>query len=74
MSSLSLAAAIAATLGAYTIYTLLKILYQEYASPLRNVPGPKSDHWFLGNRQQLFKNVLFLSFSRYPPVYDVFLD
>ncbi|KAJ7777801.1 cytochrome P450 [Mycena olivaceomarginata] len=57
MSSLSLAAAIAATLGAYTIYTLLKILYQEYTSPLRNVPGPKSDHWFLGNRQQLFKNI-----------------
>ncbi|KAJ7737654.1 cytochrome P450 [Mycena olivaceomarginata] len=57
MSSLSLAAAIAATLGAYIIYTLLKILYQEYTSPLRNVPGPKSDHWFLGNRQQLFKNI-----------------
>ncbi|KAF8143490.1 cytochrome P450 [Mycena galopus ATCC 62051] len=57
MPSLSLAASIAATLGVYILYVVIKVLYQEYTSPLRNVPGPKSDHWFLGNRQQLFKDI-----------------
>ncbi|KAF8143513.1 cytochrome P450 [Mycena galopus ATCC 62051] len=36
---------------------VIKVLYQEYTSPLRNVPGTKSDHWFLGNRQRLFKDI-----------------
>ncbi|KAF7351552.1 hypothetical protein MSAN_01587700 [Mycena sanguinolenta] len=53
---LSLAASVAATLGVYGLYTLLKGFYQEYTSPLRNVPGPKSDHWFFGNRRALFNN------------------
>ncbi|KAJ7240613.1 cytochrome P450 [Mycena haematopus] len=55
--SLSLAASISATLGVYALYSLLKIFYQEYTSELRSIPGPKSDHWFLGNRTALFKNI-----------------
>ncbi|KAJ6459049.1 cytochrome P450 [Mycena sanguinolenta] len=54
--SISLAASIAATLGVYALYTLLKAFYQEYTSPLRNVPGPQSDHWFHGNRDAVFKH------------------
>ncbi|KAJ6553292.1 cytochrome P450 [Mycena capillaripes] len=57
MALFGLAASIAATLGVYALYALLKALYQEFTSPLRNVPGPKSGHWFLGNRLQIFKNV-----------------
>ncbi|KAJ7745985.1 cytochrome P450 [Mycena metata] len=53
MALLKFAASIATTLGAYALYTLLKVFYQEFTSPLRNVPGPQADHWFLGNRKQL---------------------
>ncbi|KAJ7328051.1 cytochrome P450 [Mycena albidolilacea] len=57
MPFISVAATIAATIGAYALFTLLKVLHQEFTSPLRHVPGPKSDHWFLGNRQQLSTNM-----------------
>ncbi|KAJ6566145.1 cytochrome P450 [Mycena capillaripes] len=57
MAFLGLASSIAASLGVYALYTLLKVLYQELTSPLRNVPGPKSEHWFMGNRLQIFKNI-----------------
>ncbi|KAJ7731078.1 cytochrome P450 [Mycena metata] len=57
MALLGLAASIAATLGVYTLYALLKVLYQEFTSPLRNVPGPKFDDRFVGNRLQIFTSV-----------------
>ncbi|KAF8209632.1 cytochrome P450 [Mycena galopus ATCC 62051] len=57
MPFFGLAASVAATLGVYAIYVLFKVLHQEFTSPLRNVPGPKSDHWFLGNQLQLYKNI-----------------
>ncbi|KAJ6566143.1 cytochrome P450 [Mycena capillaripes] len=57
MAFLGLASSIAASVGVYALYTLLKVLYQEFTSPLRNVPGPKSEHWFLGNRRQIYKNI-----------------
>ncbi|KAJ7702686.1 cytochrome P450 [Mycena rosella] len=57
MALLGLAASIAATLGVYTVYKILNILYKEFNSPLHNVPGPKSAHWFFGNRLQIFKHV-----------------
>ncbi|KAJ7448998.1 cytochrome P450 [Mycena latifolia] len=57
MAFLGLVASIAATLGVYTLYALLKVLYLEFISPLRNVLGPQSDHWFLGNRRQIFTSV-----------------
>ncbi|KAJ6459004.1 cytochrome P450 [Mycena sanguinolenta] len=53
---LSLAVSATVTLGVYGLYTLLKAFYKDYTSPLRNVPGPKSDHWFFGNRRALFNN------------------
>ncbi|KAJ6566095.1 hypothetical protein B0H19DRAFT_1257376 [Mycena capillaripes] len=48
----------AATLGVYALYTLLKALYQEFTSPLRNIPGPRSAHWLLGDELQIFKDGL----------------
>ncbi|KAJ7904039.1 cytochrome P450 [Mycena leptocephala] len=53
MALFGFATSIATTLGAYALYTLLRVLYQEFTSPLRNVPGPPTDHWFLGNRKKL---------------------
>ncbi|KAF7333579.1 hypothetical protein MSAN_02416900 [Mycena sanguinolenta] len=55
---LSLVASIAVTLGVYALYTLLKVFYLDFTSPLRNVPGPKSDHWLHGNREMVFKNMV----------------
>ncbi|KAJ7696167.1 cytochrome P450, partial [Mycena metata] len=57
MALLGLTASIAATLGVYTLYALLKVLYQEFTSPLRNVPGPECHDRFVGNRLQIFTSV-----------------
>jgi hypothetical protein len=54
---LGLAASVAATLGVYALCLLLRVIHKEFTSPLRNVPGPKSAHWFLGDHLQLFKIV-----------------
>ncbi|KAJ7362819.1 cytochrome P450 [Mycena albidolilacea] len=54
---LGLAASVAATLGVYALSLLLRVIHKELTSPLRNVPGPKSAHWFLGDHLQLFKIV-----------------
>ncbi|KAK7022202.1 cytochrome P450 [Favolaschia claudopus] len=56
MLSFSLGASVAVALGVYAIYTIFKLFYDEVTSPLSKLPGPKSDHWLLGNRQQMFKN------------------
>ncbi|KAJ7100379.1 cytochrome P450 [Mycena epipterygia] len=55
MPFLSPAGSIAAIVGVYALYALLNVLYREFTSPLRNVPGPKSDHWFVGNRRRLLQ-------------------
>jgi hypothetical protein len=60
MALFGFATSIATTLGAYALYTLLRVLYQEFTSPLRNVPGPPTDHWFLGNRKKLLNVGLIL--------------
>ncbi|KAJ7432017.1 cytochrome P450 [Mycena galericulata] len=38
---------------AYVLYKILKAFYGQRASPLRNLPGPKSSHWFHGNMREL---------------------
>ncbi|KAJ7839965.1 cytochrome P450 [Mycena olivaceomarginata] len=38
--------------GAYTIYWILRVLYREYTSPWRHLPGPPSTHWFFGNLKE----------------------
>ncbi|KAF7341214.1 hypothetical protein MVEN_01856800 [Mycena venus] len=56
MAVIGLAISNAGTLAVYALYALLKVFYQEFTSPLRNVPGPNTDHRFLGNRPGLFGN------------------
>lgn len=57
MAFLSLATSIVAAFGIYALYTLLKLLHQEFASSLRNLPGPKSKNWLLGHRPEILENV-----------------
>lgn len=55
---LKLLASIAGTAAAYGLYEILKMVYQEFNSPLRHLPGPKSTHWFYGNMKEIFKAVI----------------
>lgn len=57
MAFLSLTTSIVAAFGVYALYTLLKLLHQEFASSLRNLPGPKSKNWLLGHRPEILENV-----------------
>ncbi|KAJ7073332.1 cytochrome P450 [Mycena belliarum] len=43
------------SLGAYALYSLLKIVYHELRSTLRHLPGPKSTHFFYGNLLDIYK-------------------
>ncbi|KAJ7746491.1 cytochrome P450 [Mycena maculata] len=53
-----LVASIIGTLGAYALYRLLKAFYQEFTSPLSNVPGPSApENWLIGHRAELQKPV-----------------
>ncbi|KAJ7700852.1 cytochrome P450 [Mycena rosella] len=52
---LKLLASIAGTLGAYALYEILKLVYQEFNSSLRHLPGPKSTHFFYGNFREIWK-------------------
>ncbi|KAK6983988.1 cytochrome P450 [Favolaschia claudopus] len=55
-NSFLLAAWLTTILSIYAVYALVKLFYDDFTSPLKNLPGPKSDHWILGNRTQLFAN------------------
>ncbi|KAJ7301514.1 cytochrome P450 [Mycena albidolilacea] len=57
MAFLSVATSIFAAFGVYALYTLLKLLHQEFASSLRNLPGPKSKNWLLGHRPEILENL-----------------
>jgi hypothetical protein len=46
---------------AYGIYRLGKLAYWEYTSTLRDLPGPPSAHWVLGNMPEIVKAVGSLS-------------
>ncbi|KAF7328914.1 hypothetical protein MVEN_02521200 [Mycena venus] len=52
---LKLLASIAGSLGAFALYELLKMIYGEFTSPIRHLPGPKPTHWFYGNLKDIFK-------------------
>ncbi|KAJ6606201.1 cytochrome P450 [Mycena vulgaris] len=55
MVLLKLLASAAGTLGAYALYEILKLVYQEFNSPLRHLPGPKSSHFFYGNFKEIWQ-------------------
>ncbi|KAF7353977.1 hypothetical protein MVEN_01084200 [Mycena venus] len=44
------------TVGAYTLYQVLKALYNELTSPHRKLPGPKATHWFFGNFLEIIED------------------
>ncbi|KAJ7778749.1 cytochrome P450 [Mycena maculata] len=46
---LRLVASIAGALGAYALYTILKLVYREFSSPFRHFPGPKSSSFLYGS-------------------------
>jgi hypothetical protein len=48
---------LAATVGAYGLYRLLKLYYGEYTSPLRDLPGPKSSSLIYGNMKEIWAAV-----------------
>lgn len=50
---LKLATSVFGTLAAYALYEVLKLVYAQLTSPIRNLPGPKSTHWFFGNFKEL---------------------
>ncbi|KAJ7063670.1 cytochrome P450 [Mycena amicta] len=50
-----LAVSVGGSLGAYVLYHVLRLLYSEYRSPLRHLPGPKSTHWLFGNIRDIWK-------------------
>ncbi|KAJ6457452.1 cytochrome P450 [Mycena vitilis] len=45
----------AGSLGAYAVYQILKLVYDELNSPLRHLPGPKSTHFLYGNLKDIDK-------------------
>ncbi|KAJ6500711.1 cytochrome P450 [Mycena sanguinolenta] len=44
---------VAGSLGAYTLYQIFKLVYREFNSPLKYLPGPKSTHLFYGNLRDI---------------------
>ena len=44
-------------LAIYPLYKLVKHLYQEYTSPLKHLPGPKSTSWIYGNIREIWNSV-----------------
>ncbi|KAF9464574.1 cytochrome P450 [Collybia nuda] len=44
-----------ATLGAYAVYRVLRLYYEEYTSPLRDLPGPKSSSFIYGNIKDIWE-------------------
>ncbi|KAJ6549830.1 cytochrome P450, partial [Mycena capillaripes] len=50
---LKLLKALSGALLAYPLYRLLRSVYNELTSPLRHLPGPKSNHWLHGNYREL---------------------
>jgi len=45
------------TLGLYSVYKLLRLLYNNLTSPLRVLPGPPSAGILYGNQKQIWETV-----------------
>ncbi|KAJ7839483.1 cytochrome P450 [Mycena leptocephala] len=43
---------LAGTLGIYAVYRLVKMVYTDYTSPLRDLPGPKGGNFIIGHFRQ----------------------
>ena len=54
---LKLLVTLVATLIAYGVYQVFRVIYAELTSPIRDLPGPKSTNLFYGNLKILQKDV-----------------
>ncbi|KAF8191593.1 cytochrome P450 [Mycena galopus ATCC 62051] len=52
---LKLLFSVAGSLAVYALYQIFKLVYQEFNSPLKSLPGPKSAHPFYGNLRDIWK-------------------
>jgi hypothetical protein len=57
MVLLQLLVSVAGTLVFYGLYRLSNLIYEEINSPLRDLPGPKSESLFYGNLKQIWSVV-----------------
>ncbi|KAJ7243063.1 cytochrome P450 [Mycena rebaudengoi] len=53
----NLLASVIGTLGAYSLYRVSKLIYDEIRSPLRSMPGPRPTHWFRQNFTDIRNNI-----------------
>ena len=42
---------------AYPLFKLAELIYDEYTSPLKRLPGPGSVSWIYGNLKEIWENV-----------------
>ncbi|KAF7356483.1 hypothetical protein MVEN_00981400 [Mycena venus] len=54
--SLNLSKSLLGTVVSYVVYLVVKAVHSQLTSPLRNLPGPPTAHWFYGNTQELVKD------------------
>ena len=47
----------AATLVLYGLYRVAKLIYGEFTSPIRDLPGPKNTNFIIGNFKDVLKEV-----------------
>lgn len=57
MVVLQLLGSLTATLVVYGLYQLAKLIYGEWTSPLRDLPGPKSTSLIYGNFKDIWNAV-----------------
>ncbi|KAJ7235241.1 cytochrome P450 [Mycena rebaudengoi] len=57
MLFLDLLVSVIATLGAYSLFRIFQLIYEEIRSPLRSVAGPRAGHWFHGNFMDIKDNI-----------------
>ncbi|KAK7016080.1 cytochrome P450 [Favolaschia claudopus] len=57
MAGLSFLAAVVAAVTLYVLFRLFKVYYAELTCALRRCPGPRNEHWLIGNRTQFFNNL-----------------
>jgi len=70
MVLLQLLASVSGTLVFYGLYRLSNFIYEEINSPLRDLPGPKSESLFYGNFKQIWDAVSVGSWYTHPQAYN----
>lgn len=60
MVLLQLLGSLSATFALYGFYHLVKIIYDEWTSPIRDLPGPKGGSLIYGHMNEIWKAVSFV--------------